>query len=134
MVQLWPFPSVSSSPSLDFLIPDPRCCCSEWDALCWWGLETLRRCLQRMGPGLGRAPPPGPTGSGQDPRTPLSSLSLSEGKPQSLFTGEVDQEEEREEEEEALDGEFIGLSGSKDWGSSSLEGGPSEGSLQSNGN
>lgn len=48
--------------------------------------------------------------SGLGPWAPLSSPSLSEGKPKSLFTGEVEKEEGREEEEqeETLDGESIG--------------------------
>ena len=100
VVQPWMFIQVSSSPSLDLLIPDPdieeaKPRCSEWDATCWL-LETLGRCLQRIGPGLGREPSFCPTVSGLGPGAHLSSPSLSEGEPKSLFTGEVEKEDERE--------------------------------------
>lgn len=52
-----------------------------------------------MGPGLGLEPPLCPTVSGLSSRVRMPSLSLSDGKLKSLFTGDVENDGEREEEE-----------------------------------
>lgn len=100
VTQPWMFTVVCNSPSLDLLTPDPAIGeaeprCSRRDVVRWLP-ETLGRCLQRIGPGRGREPPLCPTVSGLGPWAPLSSPSLSEGRPKSLFTGEVEKEEDRE--------------------------------------